>query len=353
MKLFTVGPAQMYQHTLDVRSRTIPYFRTIEFSEMMLENEVLMKKIVDADEEDRMIVLTASGSGAMEAVVQNCFDKSDKLIVISGGTFGERFEQICKIHHIPYTPVKLKSDEVLSIDHLTPYEGKGYTGMLVNLHETYTGQLYDGSMLAGFCRKNKLFFIVDAISTFLCDPYSMNNLGADATIVSSQKGLCLAPGLSIILLSKRMVDRIQNKTIESLYFDFKDYLLNMKRGQTPFTPAVGVCYELNDMLHYIDAQGVDTRINEVKERCKYFRESIKELPIEIPSFPLSNAITPCRFEKNIAADFFNYLKDNREIMVNPVGGKLGENSIRVAHIGDLSFADYDNLLVEIKYYFGM
>lgn len=353
VKLFTVGPAQMYEHTLEVRSHVVPYFRTPEFSKLNLETAELMRKIMDADKDSEVLFLTASGSGAMEATVMNCFDENDKLLIISGGTFGERFEKICEIHNIPFTPVKLGHNEVLTAQHLEQYNGKGYTGLLVNLHETYTGQLYDIKMLSEFCKKNNLYFVVDAISTFLCDEYHMAKYGVDATIVSSQKGLCLAPGLSIVVLSKRIVqEKISKNNVKSLYFDFKDYILNMERGQTPFTPAVGVLFELNDMLKYIDNQGVENRVKEVKERCDYFRGRLQGLPAHIPEFPLSNAITPVRFEKDIANDFFMYLKDEKNIMVNPVGGELGKSSIRVAHIGDLSFEDYDVLLDEMRHFFG-
>lgn len=353
-KLFTIGPAQMYEHTLRVRNMVVPYFRTPEFSALMKENAALMKKFMGADENDEVIFLTASGSGAMEATVINCFSKNDKLLVISGGTFGERFEKICQIHQIPYEPLKLGHDETLTAEHFIPFENKGFTGLLVNLDETYTGQLYDISMIHQFCQRNNLYLIVDAISSFLCDPYNAQECGADATIVSSQKGLCLAPGLSIVHLSRRMVEeRVLKNDVQSLYFDYKDYLLNMVRGQTPFTPAVGVCFELNDMLHFIDEQGLDKRLEDVKTRCDYFRNQIKGLPIFLPPYPLSNAISPIRFEKDIAMDFFTYLKDEKKIMVNPVGGDLGKRSIRVAHVGELSLKDYDDLIVEIRNYFGI
>ena len=349
MKLFTIGPAQMYPHTIAVRNRIVPYFRTPEFSEMMLENAGRMKKFMDAEENAEVIFLTASGSGAMEATVMNCFDERDKLLVISGGTFGERFEKICMIHNIPYESLKLKPDEALTRTHFRKYENNGFTGLLVNLHETYTGQLYDIELIHEFCKRSHLYLVVDAISTFLCDEYHMKKYQIDATIVSSQKGLCLAPGLSVIVLSDRMVQRkVRTHQVKSLYFDFKDYLINMKRGQTPFTPAVGVCFELYDMLCRIDEQGVDSRIQEVKRKCDYFRGRISDLPIHLPSYPLSNAISPIRFEKDIAMEFFKYLKDNKNMMVNPVGGELGKCSIRVAHIGDLKLEDYDALLDEMK-----
>ena len=75
--------------------------------------------------------------------------------------------------------------------------------------------------------------------------------------------------------------------------------------------------------------------------------------MHLPSFPLSNAISPVRFEKDIAMDFFTYLKDEKNMMVNPVGGKLGRCSIRVAHIGDLQMVDYDMLVEEMKHYLTM
>ena len=198
-----------------------------------------------------------------------------------------------------------------------------------------------------------MYLVVDAISSFMCDPYEAAKYNVDATIVSSQKGLCLAPGLALVTLSPRMVEKVNKNQVRSLYFDFKDYIVNMKRGQTPFTPAVGVCFELNDMLHVIDKQGLENRIAEVKGRCDYFRNKIKELPITLPPFPLSNAISPIRFEKDIAMEFFNYLRDEKQIMVNPVGGELGKRSIRVAHVGELTFADYDNLVDEIKSFFNI
>lgn len=351
-KLFTIGPAQMYQHTLDVRAKVVPYFRTQEFSNLMLENCRLLKTALAAPDNSEVMFLTASGSGAMEATVINCFNKNDKLLIISGGTFGERFELICKIHNIPFVALKLGKDEQLTDRHFESFENQGFTGLLVNLHETYTGQLYDIDMIHKFSQRNNLYLVVDAISTFLCDPYDMQKYGIDVTIVSSQKGLCLAPGLSCVVLSEKIIkDKILDNDISSLYFDFKEYLTNIQRGQTPFTPCVGILFELNDMLKYIMAQGIDARINEVKNRCFYFRNKISNLPIHLPPFPLSNAITPIRFEKNIAMEFFEYLKNEKNIIVNPVGGELGRNSIRVAHIGDLKLSDYDMLIEEMKLFF--
>lgn len=350
MKLFTVGPVQMFDHTMKVRSMEVPYFRTPEFSEMMLENERLLKKCMYAPEDARAIFLTASGSGAMEAAVMNCLSASDKVLIISGGTFGERFETICNIHEIPYETLRLGLDEALEECHLAAYADRGFTALLVNLHETYTGQLYDIQMISDFCSRNGLYLIVDAISTFLCDDYNMEKYKIDVTIVSSQKGLCLSPGLSCIVLNGKMAEKVSNMMVKSLYFNFKDYLCNMKRGQTPYTPCVGTLLELYDMLLYLDRKGVENHVNEVRERCRYFRGKLGNLPVYLPKYKLSNGISPIRFERDIAMDLFSYLKNDKDIMLNPVGGELGKYSLRVAHIGNLSFEDYDILLDEMERY---
>lgn len=352
-KLFTIGPTQMYQRTLEVRHHVVPYFRTPEFGQMMLESKRLMIKHQKADPDSEVLFLTASGSGAMEATVMNCFDKKDHLLIVCGGTFGQRFVDICEIHKIPHDVIYLDQDEILTADHFTKYDNGGITGVLVNIDETYTGQLYDIRIIHDYCERNGALLVVDAISSFLCDPYEAQKYSVDATIVSSQKGLCLAPGLSFVTLSPRMIEKVNRTEVNSLYFDFKDYMKNMERGQTPFTPAVGVCFEVNDMLHKIDEEGVDNRVKEVADRAQYFRSKIEGMPIHLPKFPMSNAITPVRFEKDIAMEFFTYLKDQKRIMVNPVGGELGKRSIRVSHVGELTFADYDNLLVEIKDFFGI
>ena len=348
MKLFTVGPTQMYDSTLEVRAKSIPYFRTEEFSKLNHENVRMLKECLDAEESTELILLTASGTGAMEAAVMNCLNENDKVLIIVGGTFGERFADICRIHKIPFDVVKLEEGETLTKERLQPYHGQGYQALLVNLHETQTGQLYDIELLDGFCKENEMYLMVDAISTFLCDPYSMRKYSIDVSILSSQKGLCLAPGLSMIALSERMQKKVKKNMVRSLYFDFSDYMKNIKRGQTPFTPAVGIHYELHDRLEKILERGVEVQVKEVEQRAFFFRERIKNLPVEIPTFPLSNAMTPVLFKDEIAEELVAFLKNEKGQMVNPTGGTLGKRGIRVSHIGDLRIEDYEELVRNIE-----
>lgn len=349
MKLFALGPVAMFPHTLEVASKQIPYFRTPEFSEIMLDSEKKLKTLLNAENEAKVVFLTASGTGAMEATVFNCFDKSDNLLVINGGIFGKRFVEICQAHDIPYESIDLKYGEVLTASHLEKYNNKGFTGLLINIHETSTGQLYDIDLVSKFCNNNNMYFIVDAISSFMADPYDMQKYGIDATIISTQKGLAVGPGMSLVTLSKRIFEeKVKFSKPKVLYFDFMDHIENQKRGQTPFTPAVRVALEINDMLTNILEEGLDNRLKKIKNVAEDFRKKIVSIGLKLPEFPMSYASTPILFPKNNAFEVYEILKNQFDTMLTPCGGDLKNFQVRVGHIGNHYIEENDELVNNIS-----
>lgn len=158
---FTVGPVMCSEEVCAVGGEQVPYFRTPEFSAVMLENEKLMLKYAKAPKGSKAVFMTNSSTGSMEAVVMNCFDASDKVLVIEGGSFGHRFVELCEIHEIPHTVLHLNHGQKLTKGHLYEYDGQGFTGLLVNIDETSTGVLYDSEMIGEFCKKNNIFYVCD------------------------------------------------------------------------------------------------------------------------------------------------------------------------------------------------
>lgn len=348
MKLFTIGPTEMFQTTKDIRKQDVPYFRTDEFSADMLELDRLLKKTMGAAQDAKTVYLTASGTAAMEAVIINCFDEKDRLLVIAGGTFGNRFAELCRIYGIPHDVIQLGEDEELTGEHFAPYRDTDYTALLVNLHETATGQLYDIELISGFCRKKGMYLIADAISTFLCDEYKMERWGISATIISTQKGLCVTPGMSMVVVGKALAERILERPRTCMYFDFKDYFKNIERGQTPFTPAVGIVYEVLDMLRHIEKQGLEHKLAHIRNLARVYREEVQGDGIFLPHFKMSNAITTTGFEKPAANSIYRQLREKYGMCVNPSGGEFGAHHFRVSHVGDLQEADMKQLARLIK-----
>ena len=342
---FTVGPVQSDEAVRMIGAENIPYFRTPEFSSVMLENERLMNTFAHAPEGARTVFLTASGTGAMEAAVINCFDQTDKVLVINGGSFGARFAKICRIHGIPFEEIRLEYGRTLTREQLYQYDQKGFTGLLVNIHETSTGVFYDPLMIGEFCRRNDIFFVMDAISSFLADELDMSAIGNDVMITGSQKALACPPGVSVLVLSHRALERIRGKQVESLYFDLKDALANGERGQTPFTPAVGTLLQIHARLRQIEeAGGAAVEQRKIAALAADFRSKISDLPLEICSDSLSNAVTPLRPKHVPAYSVFTALKDEYQIWICPNGGELQDRLFRVGHIGALTVQDNQTLL---------
>ncbi len=346
---FTVGPVMCSEEVRAIGGEQIPYFRTPEFSAIMLENEQLVLKFAKASEESKVAFMTNSSTGSMEAVVMNCFNGSDKVLVIDGGSFGHRFVELCKIHDIPHVSIKLNHGQKLTKERLYQYDGQGFTGLLVNIDETSTGVLYDAEMIGEFCKSNKIFYVCDCVSSFLADPFNMNSCGADVMITGSQKVLACPPGISIIVFAPRAVERVNTRKVKSMYFNLSEALKNMERGQTPFTPAVGILLQINRRLKEIEeAGGADTEIARVEAQAKDFRKKIMDLPFEFVSESPANGVTPVHPLNADAYRIFEILKDEYGIWICPNGGDLKNKVFRVGHIGHLTHEDNTTLINAFK-----
>lgn len=346
---FTVGPVQSSDTILAIGGEQVPYFRTSEFSNLMLGNELLIKKFAKATDNSRIIFITGSGSAGMETAIMNSLSKKDKALVINGGSFGERFVEILQLHEIPYTEIKLSPGKALKAEHLVNYENKGYTTFLINKHETSTGVHYDMNLVSDFCKRNNLFLIADCVSSFLADPFNMNELGVDIMITGSQKALACAPGIAILALSPKALERINNTKCVCQYLDLKIALKNGERGQTPWTPAVGILRQIHTRLLEIEKNGgVEAEIARTATLANYFRNQIKDLPFEIVSESLSNAVTPLHPTTQSAYEIFLKIKDEYGMWICPNGGNMKDSVFRVGHIGALTTADYDKLITAFK-----
>lgn len=346
---FTVGPVQSDDAIRAIGAEQVPYFRTAEFSALMLENEALMKKLAKAEDAARVVFITGSGTASMEAAVMNTLTSADKAIVIDGGSFGHRFVQLCEIHEIPHTAIHLSVGQPLTAEILAPYENQGYTAFLVNVGETSTGVLYDMELISAFCKRNNLFLITDTISSFLADAFDMARLGSDVMITGSQKALACPPGISIMVLSSRAQDRIWANHPRCMYLNLQDALKNGERGQTPFTPAVGILRQIHARLRQIDRDGgAEAENARIAGQAADFREKIQDLPFRIVTDSPSNAVTPLHPTTASANDIFLTLKDEYGIWVCPNGGELKDTVFRVGHIGALTKQDNTTLVNALK-----
>ena len=340
---FTIGPVMSEKSVIEIANCSTPYFRTEEFSSIMKENEKIMLDFLNAPENSRCVFLTASGTGGMESAIINVLNENDKVIVVNGGTFGQRFVDLCKLHGINHTEIILEFGKSLYEYHLEKLDDS-YTALLINMHETSSGVLYDMKMVAEFCKKRGIMLIVDAISSFIADDLDMNDLNASVVITSSQKALALQPGIVAIALSSDAQKRVCANKEKCLYLSLKQALINGERGQTPFTPAVTIMLQLNKRLNNIIKNGgIDEERKSIEQNANYIRKELRSFPFEIVADSPSNAVTAF-YTKTNAKDIVNIMKNEFNIWICPNGGEYAERVFRIGHIGNISAKDNRNLI---------
>lgn len=334
----------MAPETLRLGAEQTPYFRNQAFSRILLECEEMLLTLANAPPGSRCVFLTASGTAAMEASVINLLDKRRPVGVVNGGTFGQRFKDICDIHQVPVQALTVDRDPLSDGKALATLNDVG--ALLINAHETSIGHCYDLRATGAWCRQHDALHIVDAISLFVTDPIDMLADNIDALIISSHKGLALPPGLSMVLLSPRALSCVHPSG--SYYLDFTSHLADGARGQTPFTPAVSIVLQLHQRLQKLSANGLDAEWRRAAELAARFRRGIAGLPLTFYAANMPNAMTALLVASGWSARrIVQALQENHQCVVAPNGGTLSDTVFRVAHMGALDPDDMDRLVAAL------
>ena len=348
MKLFTIGPVEFYPNILDIRSRSLPYFRNSEFSEIISRINQRLRTLLSIGSDFNIIHLTSSGTGGMEAAITNYISHIDKIVVINGGVFGDRFCQILSSKNISYNEIRIELNENFEDRHLKLISEIDPDVVLINYHETSVGKLYDCKSLGSYCRLNQKFLIVDAITGFLCDPFIMAEINPDVVILSSHKGMCVSPGISTIIESKNAAAR--SAVGNNYYFDLSKYRIDAERNQTPFTPSIGTLIEMEEMLKLVCNTGLDRWLSLIKDKSDIFRKFLNKNSYNVPEYNISQSLTPVVLNDKKANFILDFLK-NAGFYVNPCGGAHAQTMLRISHIGNTSIEDNMNLALKMNEYY--
>jgi aspartate aminotransferase-like enzyme len=347
LRLFTPGPVSIEEHILAIGEEQPPYNRTEEFSKF---THVLLDGLKYVFQtEGSVALLTGSGTAAMEASVLNFLDAKDKVLVINGGTFGQRWCDLCDVHSISYDEIEVPLGADIDLTHLSDLLlNNRYTALLVNAHETSTGHLFDIRAIGMIARRHRVLFIVDAISTICADQFSMDDWQVDVAILSSHKALALPPGLSFVAMNERATARLVSRPPKSLYFNLNEYLANQQRGQLPYTPAIGLMMQLHQRLHDIRQETLPAIVLRHEQRAESFRHAIKDLAFEALPLRPSNAMTALSCNGLDAFQVVEELRNRHNIFVAPNAGNLKSKVFRIAHMGAQDEADITSLISALR-----
>ncbi|MBR5702775.1 MAG: alanine--glyoxylate aminotransferase family protein [Bacteroidales bacterium] len=337
-------PGDLAPEIAAIGSQPIPYMRTQEFSDIVLESERILLKLIHCTG-GRTIIYTGSGTGAMSAIVENYVSTFSKAFVIDGGSFGHRWASLCEYYGVPFAHFKQPFGKDIDYVALEESVASEKPGVLLCQHdETSSGVLFDVKLIGDICRRHGVSFVLDVISSFLAEPFSMDEVGADICVTSTQKGLNVPPGLSVLFFSKRLEG--YKFTHRGYYWDFEDNFSNLKRGQTPFSPATIIFLQLHARLKQLEAEGGEAaNIAAVHHRAEVFRAEVRkygwEMPAESPTF----AITAIQTKDGTERRIFRGLIEKYQTFIMP-GGIPGH--YRISHMGLQTDEELRELAARIK-----
>ena len=324
-----VFPGDIDEQIMKIGSEPFMYMRTDAFSKINLESEQILLDLIHC-KNGKTIIYTGSGTGAMSAIVENYVSTKKKAFVIDGGSFGHRWFSLCqyyKIDAVDYVVPFAKDIDYKDME--AQLAGSGADVFLCQHHETSTGQLFNLQRISEICHRLGVSLVVDVISSFLAEPLNMDELGIDICVTSTQKGLNIPPGLSVLFFSARLKDYSFNHL--GYYWDFDDNFDNLRRGQTPFSPATILYLQLHARLLQLKAEGGENKnIADVRHRAEVFRSYCKQYGWEISAECPSVAITGFQTSDTAERRIFKGLMEKYDTYIMP-GGKPG--FYRVSHMG--------------------
>ena len=324
-----VFPGDIDEAIMRIGADPFIYMRTDYFSNINLESERLLLDLIHC-KNGRTIIYTGSGTGAMAAVVENYVTTRQKAIVIDGGSFGHRWYQMCQYYDVPAIDYQVPFGKDIDYDEFEKTIRSAHPDVLLcQHHETSSGQLFNLIKLSEICHKHSVSMVVDVISSFLAEPLDMDALGLDICITSTQKGLNIPPGLSIIFLAKNVCS--ESFSHRGYYWDFEHNLQNLSRGQTPFSPATILYLQLNLRLRQLANQGgADQNIHLIHARSQYFKELCRSYGWPILAETPSSAITGFQTRDTVERFIFKSLIKEFDTYIMP--GSI-PGFYRVSHMG--------------------
>ena len=342
IKSFTAAVPNYSYKVRQIAKEQPAYFRTYAFNNLLKECQSLLLNLIDC-KGGRVAFLTASGTGAMNSALINLVNKKDKVLIVNGGGFGQRWVDLCSHYNFNYKVFKVDFGKNLLLDKLEKIIIKNKPSVLLIQHnETSSMQLYPIKEIGILCKKYNIKLIVDAISSFGINEFRMDKWHVYASVISTNKGVGTYPGLSAVILSKKV------KLIHSsdYYFDLNKYLQDNKDVSLPFTPNIIALKQLHYQLNHFKEVGLNNIIKAINKRALLFRKLIKNLPFQNAAETPSNCGTTLYTERTDVKKLFEKLQ-KKNIYFTPAGGEAGKKLI-IGHIGEQTKSDIYLIVGELK-----
>jgi len=253
-RLFTPGPTPLLPAAQFAMAAADIHHRTPEFRALYTRVLAQLKEFVGTKND--VIILSASGTGAMEASVSNLTSPGDRVLVLTAGKFGERWSALVKNFGCHADVVEVPYGQTFTIDQVKAALKLETRAVFVQATESSTGVRHDIEGIAKLLKSenSEALLIVDGITGLGTSHLDMDGWGIDVLIGGSQKAVMIPPGLSYLAVSTRAWDRMESTYNPRYYFDLRKERKNAAKGESAYTPSVALIAALGAALNYIAAQ---------------------------------------------------------------------------------------------------
>jgi aspartate aminotransferase-like enzyme len=349
-RLLTPGPTPLYPPALQAMMGADLHHRTEDFRALYRTVLADLKEVLGTRNE--VLVLVASGTGAMEASVSNCFSAGDPVIVCSAGKFGERWVEIARAFGLNAVVLEAPYGRAVSADAVANALAAhpAARGVFVQASETSTGVAHDVCAMGEAVKRTGALFVVDAITGLGSMPLDIDGWGIDVCIGGSQKAFMIPPGLAFVSLSAKAWARMDTATLPRYYFDLKQERKSAAGGESAWTPNTALMLGLSEALKFIKRLGMSNLVENAQMLALATREAARALDLELfaPESPAGSAtaiLAPPGMDSGVIVKEFRSRFGS--VIANGQGSMKGK-IFRIAHLGYFDFADLFAVIAELE-----
>jgi aspartate aminotransferase-like enzyme len=289
-----------------------------------------------------LVLLSCAGSGGLEAAIVNTLSPGDRVLGVSIGAFGDRFAKIARVYGADVTKLDIEWGQAAEPDDLRrALEADGdYRAILLTLNETSTGVMNPIRQLAAVARElaPDALILMDGVSALGAVPFEQDAWGIDIAVSGSQKSWMAAPGMAFLGVSERAWEAATTARMPRFYLDIAEHRTAAATGQTPFTPALTVLFQLDVAMGLMLAEGADAIYARHAACAAAARAGLAALGFALFAEPAraSETVTCAWLPEDLDWKAFNTEMKKRKLVVAGGQGKLTGKVFRIGHLGTVT-----------------
>jgi aspartate aminotransferase-like enzyme len=286
-------------------------------------------------------ILSCAGTGGLEAAVVNVLSPGDGVLGVSIGAFGDRFAKIAEVYGAEVDRMSAEWGHAARADEVRErLRGGTYKAVLLTHNETSTGVMNPIPELAAAIRAESpdALILVDSVSALGAVPFAMDDWGVDVVVTGSQKAWMAAPGLAMVAASERAWAAMETARMPRFYLDLRKHRDHAATGETPWTPAIGVVFQVDEGLKLMAAEGAENVFARHRACAAATRAGLEALGFALFADPAdrSTTVTAAWIPDGLEWKAFNGEVKRRGVVLAGGQGKLTGRIFRVGHLGSVT-----------------